>query len=289
MQNSSTDKVAVVIVTYNRLSMLQKTVEAVCSQTYPPDFIIVVNNSSTDGTEEWLRNRNDVITITQPNTGGSGGFYTGFKTSFESGADWIWCMDDDVVPSNDCLENLLASSASPIRVPIRVAPSGELQFGTDTIRFNFTAPFAGLWKEMFSKEHLDLKHIFLEGPSFEGPLTHRSVVKSIGLPDKNFFIFADDSDFFIRANRAGFEAELLPTAKLHRLLPCFNKNIAPWKRYYELRNIIILDKRYGSFAVRLLRPILYVIKLTLAAQSNQERLALIKGFLHGVKRRMEQA
>ena len=39
--------------------------------------------------------------------GGSGGFYTGMQYAYQAGADWIWCMDDDVFPLADCLERLL--------------------------------------------------------------------------------------------------------------------------------------------------------------------------------------
>lgn len=42
--------IAAVFVTYNRLSLLKECIQALIAQTYPLDKIIVVNNSSTDGT-----------------------------------------------------------------------------------------------------------------------------------------------------------------------------------------------------------------------------------------------
>ena len=47
------DTVAV-IVTYNRKDLLKESIEALCGQTRPSD-IMVVDNASTDGTEEMVR------------------------------------------------------------------------------------------------------------------------------------------------------------------------------------------------------------------------------------------
>ena len=76
-------KIATVVVTYNRLELLKDCIESLRNQTRKIDEIFVINNSSTDGTEEWLSRQNDLTTITQPNTGGAGGFYTGTKTDAE--------------------------------------------------------------------------------------------------------------------------------------------------------------------------------------------------------------
>ena len=44
------------------------------------------------------------------NTGGAGGFHTGMLTAVERGADLIWLMDDDGVPADGCLTELLDPS-----------------------------------------------------------------------------------------------------------------------------------------------------------------------------------
>ena len=67
----------------------------------------VVNNGSTDGITEWLAAQEGLTVINQTNVGGAGGFYTGIQYAYQAGADWIWCMDDEVFPRADCLEQLL--------------------------------------------------------------------------------------------------------------------------------------------------------------------------------------
>jgi rhamnopyranosyl-N-acetylglucosaminyl-diphospho-decaprenol beta-1,3/1,4-galactofuranosyltransferase len=45
-------QVTAVIVTYNRFELLKECIAAVKVQTYKPSSILVVNNNSTDGTEQ---------------------------------------------------------------------------------------------------------------------------------------------------------------------------------------------------------------------------------------------
>ena len=99
--------VATIVITFNRLELLKKTINGLRNQSYPIDEIIVVNNGSTDGTLKWLTDQDDLFVVTQENTGSSGGQYTGFKTAHHRGHEWIWAMDDDVVPRVDCLEILM--------------------------------------------------------------------------------------------------------------------------------------------------------------------------------------
>ena len=100
------NNIAAVVITYNRLDLLKEVLESVGRQTLKPAKIIVINNGSTDGTKEWLASQSDLHVIVQENTGSSGGQYTGIKTAYDLGFDWIWTMDDDVIHTPHCLEKL---------------------------------------------------------------------------------------------------------------------------------------------------------------------------------------
>jgi len=58
--NNNKFKIAAVVVTYNRLELLKQCIDSIKNQTRKPDEIIVVNNSSTDGTLEWLNPNKDL-------------------------------------------------------------------------------------------------------------------------------------------------------------------------------------------------------------------------------------
>ncbi|MBQ9081788.1 MAG: glycosyltransferase, partial [Clostridia bacterium] len=78
-----------VMVTYNRLSLLKQTLQAHLEMTVPFDDIVIVNNCSTDGTYEYLENvikthaRVHVL-HSKINAGGAGGFATGMAYALEN-------------------------------------------------------------------------------------------------------------------------------------------------------------------------------------------------------------
>ena len=102
--------IAAVVVTYNRLALLKDCIEALRHQTRRLDAIIVINNSSTDGTRDWLESQNDLYVVHQENGGGALGFYRGMKEAFAKGYDWVWMMDDDVEPLTSCLQEVVLTA-----------------------------------------------------------------------------------------------------------------------------------------------------------------------------------
>ena len=79
-----TSEIGCILVTYNRIEKLRKTLECYSNQTVPPKYILIINNCSTDGTAEYLRQWGNVpekfkkfVIHTAENLGGSGGFYLG--------------------------------------------------------------------------------------------------------------------------------------------------------------------------------------------------------------------
>lgn len=76
--------IACVVVTFNRLELLKRALSCYEQQSKAPDYLIIVDNNSTDGTfdylDEWKKQEHpfqcSIIHLPQ-NIGGSGGFYTG--------------------------------------------------------------------------------------------------------------------------------------------------------------------------------------------------------------------
>lgn len=259
-------KLTAVVVTYNRLSLLKRTVNCLLEQTCPLDQIYIVNNGSTDGTKEWLDSQEQVTVIHQANVGGSGGFYTGIQQAFQDGADWIWCMDDDVFPRPTCLELLLKESNRPhtgILAPRRLL-DGKI-YTNDFQEYDLTHPFASMYQQRLAKQIVD-SPVEIKGTAFEGPFIHRDVVDTIGLPNKDFFIFCDDTDYCLRAVKAGFKIYYIPDALMDKQLFFSNDSWAvrnqkkKWKRFYQIRNATYLNHHYGeNIGVKYLRGFMQVI------------------------------
>ncbi|MBX3044653.1 MAG: glycosyltransferase [Candidatus Kapabacteria bacterium] len=273
--------ISAAIVTYNRLDFLKKLIIALNNQSRKPDRIIVVNNSSTDGTSEFLETCDGIEVITQPNWGSSGGQFTSAKYCYETGSEWIWLMDDDVIPRTDALKNLLAAiDENRIHVPLRLNPDGKVNQG-DTLELNYSNPFKSIWKRIIDAEIPTERIIPAEGITFEGPLFHRNLITDIGLPEFGFFIYADDTDFFSRAVKKGYKSFIISNAVSDRLLPVGELGRFDWKTYYMIRNQIALDVLNAPFEVRVMRPFGYLISWLSRAKGLSEYKTVLKAFFDG--------
>jgi rhamnopyranosyl-N-acetylglucosaminyl-diphospho-decaprenol beta-1,3/1,4-galactofuranosyltransferase len=200
-------RVIAVVVTYNRLALLQRLVERL-RQVEELSEILVVDNASTDGTGEWLRSAEHgaggprlCARTSEENTGGAGGFHDGLAWAVDEGADLVWLMDDDGLPDSDCLRRLLEHT-------------GELDFWgpvvvdeADPTRLVFPIRLPGGTRVVHAMR--DVRAAARDGLlsgiviPFNGVLVTRGLVHRIGLPRAEFFIWGDDHEYRLRAERAG--------------------------------------------------------------------------------------
>jgi len=275
-------KILISVVTFNRLKLLKKLVNSLRNQTYVTKDILVVNNSSTDGTIEWLQAQTDIKVIQQSNTGSSGGQYTALKYAVDNNYDFIWAMDDDVLPEKECLEELVKNASNTdIIFPLRFQKNGEV-FLNEAKYYNFRNPFKSLWKELINAEDVLQTKIEVEGPTFEGAFIPVKIIQEVGLPDISFFIFADDTEYFLRMRKHGYNSFLICSAHLNRQLPTPKNEITfDWKSYYSFRNLIILDVLYGNLPVRFIRPLFYFLMFLARAKNFKNIQTVLSSFVDG--------
>lgn len=257
-------KIACVIVTFNRKNLLLNCIKGVLSQSYKPLSIYIVDNASTDGTYDLLKQNSLVdtqinsITIVYhrlpANVGGAGGFHEGMKLAFETGLyNGIWVMDDDGCPDSDCLSSLIEyfnqySYLAPLVIDINdnkhlsfpyllekdldavIAKSGE----TGLIH-NFSSPFNGI-------------------------LFKCDLVSQIGFPRKDMFIWGDEHEYDVRAKHYGFVPVTVVKAIhrhprermdmhrdiLGRLSIIFTSSSL--RNYCKYRNTLYTFKEYGAYS-----------------------------------------
>lgn len=244
------ETVAAVVVTYNRLADLKKCLDTLREQTRPLDTIFVINNGSTDGTEEWLATQPDLRVTTQANLGGAGGFAAGIDTAYKAGYTWLWCMDDDCLAAPDALANLLNSpNLGPCiknSMSVSVNSRDELAFFVD--RPNQA------YRKVSDMTGLDL--IYGVASFFNGTLVHSEVVKAIGIPDKELFIWGDEVEYMTRAQKMGFPVVTVPSSVFYHPASFDRDGIpwpAAWKQYYAVRNQRrVLQNQFGNTLGRVL-------------------------------------
>lgn len=241
--------VGIVVVTYNRLNMLQEVIASLRNQSYCDYEIVVVNNGSTDGTKEWLETQKDIIAVSQENVGGAGGFFTGLKYVAEHGFEYCWLMDDDVVCSQNALEELV--KAINIKPGIGFVCS-KVQ-GIDGRPMNMPAvdnrPSENGYPDFLElMEHQMLKVL---SATFVSVLIPVDIIFEKGLPYKEYFIWGDDVEY---------------TTRISQTYPCYVacKSIVTHKRaiqkfitienekdpnrlkmfFYNIRNAAYNNKKY---------------------------------------------
>lgn len=287
--------VCAVVVTYNRLNLLKECLDSLRAQTRKLDEILVINNSSTDGTLEWLNKQNDLTVITQPNSGGAGGFHTGIKTAYEKGHDWIWCMDDDGYPLRDCLENLVRSIklctnidiVGPLVVPM--SKSNVLSFQTPLFDNNYNEKSSTILVEEIKKRaanNLYKGHAVF----FNGVLVNKNTIVKVGLPDAKFFMYGDEIEYYQRIIENGLgiftniEALFIHPVNKFELIKFLNQDIFDgkydWKAYVYIRNRIYLhNKKHHGFALKfILSQLIYVLKMR---KITALKLVLL-AYFHGI-------
>ena len=80
--------ITAVVVSFNRVAILGSVLDALARQTRPVDRVIVVDNASTDGAPELVREHYPSVDLfeTGGNLGGAGGFASGWSSSLSLSA-----------------------------------------------------------------------------------------------------------------------------------------------------------------------------------------------------------
>ena len=192
-------KVIAVVVTYNRKELLKEAIEALLNQDYNNCEILVVDNASTDGTREYidelLKDTRVHYENTGANLGGAGGFNYGMKRACQMGCDFVWVMDDDCIVHKDSLTELL-NADKQLNGNYGFLSSKVLWKDGSICKMNIPKKTFSTWLKEFDKPVQEIAMA-----SFVSLFIKTNIIKEMGLPIKEFFIWTDDWEFTRRISR----------------------------------------------------------------------------------------
>jgi rhamnopyranosyl-N-acetylglucosaminyl-diphospho-decaprenol beta-1,3/1,4-galactofuranosyltransferase len=251
------EKTIAVIVTYNRRQLLSECITALRNQTQQLDAILVVNNGSTDDTEQWLQAQHDVVFVTQKNIGSSGGFNTGINWAYKNGYSWIWCMDDDGYPKEDALEQILSPTTD--RLCLR-----------NCAVINKTDKKSFVWKtkNYATIDDVDTNIIKGIGHPFNGTMIHRNIVERVGTPKPKLFLWGDETEYYYRITKKNNIPVVTIANSIHyHPASAFSykqdwdyKNT--WKMYFYVRNRLHIHKaKFNNKAIALFNYCCFLVAM----------------------------
>lgn len=324
MADCTRQTIAAVVVTYNRKVLLARCLDALLAQSHRPDAVYIVDNDSTDGTYESLLDRGWIAPVSvcaegvyesvravkaespggwpieihyvkmPENTGGAGGFHEGMRRSAEAGFDWLWLMDDDLLPSPEALEALVAKrvslgQTSPRPFLLNCTVLSQDDADSDTLAFplqEITArgyPRLGVYHGRLSEVAEKVcDGLYRWACPFNGTFVSARAVAEIGLPNKDLYIRGDEQDFLWRA--AG-KLDLYTVIDSKAYHPKPSVDAFDWKQYYHIRNMFVVN---GHFNFRWLRNLkLIVLSLALGLRHGRRGTVLVvRGIIDGLTGRL---
>ena len=201
--------VYLVIPCYNRKAFTRNCLKALSEQTYKDFKVIVVDDGSTDGTSDMIKEEfpETIILYGDGNLFWTKATNMGIRYALEHGATYVMCLNDDTVPFENYMEKMMHWA--------KVKPQGVIH--AMDYDFDTKKPYYGgerhNWKTNKTVHLLDILpeemqhglHEVTHGPG-RGLLIPRIVFEKAGLfEEKKLPHYGADYDFTFQAAKHGFQ------------------------------------------------------------------------------------
>jgi rhamnopyranosyl-N-acetylglucosaminyl-diphospho-decaprenol beta-1,3/1,4-galactofuranosyltransferase len=237
-------RVSAVVVTYNRPDELRLVVSSLISQSRQLDSIVVFDNAGIIPARDVLHDYLDRIEVirSSENLGGAGGFARGLGYACNQGADWAWLMDDDAIPEHNALAALL-NLLPDLPEKTGVLCGAVREFGEYALQHRrYFNRWVG-WERPVRAEFYQHTYTEIDTGSFVGFLVASVAVSSVGLPEAEFFLAYDDTEYSLRLQNAGWRLWLVPGSVIEHLRsPSARLSTSDFgaKHYFNIRNRLIV-------------------------------------------------
>lgn len=255
-------KVCVITVAYNRANLMKEMIRALQAQTSKIDRFIIVDNSTNSEIMELVKKFNDPTfelnyNKMEKNVGSSKGFNIAVNIAMKYDFDFLWILDDDTIPDNDCLEKMLSKAYILDNINEKFSFLCSLTYGHNNVPITIPEPsqdvdqFSG-YKDCF--KFLEIGLVKVKCATFCSLLIKREAVSKVGCPVKCFTMWAEDSEYTMRLSRyygSGYvvgESKAFHKRKIAKTLNIENENSKERLNNYKYlyRNNLIISNSYND-------------------------------------------
>lgn len=230
---------------------------------------IVVNNNPQENLKDLEKRFPDFLFLeTGRNLGFTGGNNFGIKRALKDRADYVFLVNNDTILDPNILVQLIEvakkqKKAGILGPKIYFAPGHEYHYnrykkserskvfwyaGGEIDWANVITQHRGV-DEVDKKQYDQIEETdYISGC---GMFIKREVLKRIGLLDEKYFLYYEDSDFSVRAKRAGWQLLFVPQAKMWHFNAESSEVGGSLQDYYIARNRLLFGLRYAPLRAKL--------------------------------------
>lgn len=244
-------QIGIVICNYNKKNDALACIRSILESKFQDYDIYVVDNASTDGSAEAIRNaygEQVTLLVNQENLGGSGGFNTGLRAAFQKGYPYLMCVDNDALLDENAVGNLLAflqehpeTGIAAAKIYHREAPDYVQQFGQkiDFENFCTDVTYLNAYEDGSMPEY-----VYTDAVAACALMIRRSVIEKIGFMPEENFLYWDDTEWCYLCNRAGWKVASVGNAMALHAMGAKKELENTFPTYYVWRNWIRFFMRY---------------------------------------------
>ena len=249
---SDLPKTTAVLTSFNKRDDVRENLAAIAAQSLPFEAVIVVDNASSDGTIEMIREEFpwvELVVMPNSNYGACETFNVGFASSR---SPLTAILDDDIVMPPDWLEKttrkMLSEPATTAIVSTKVVEPGMPDSYKESAAVN-TERYMSTFRGCAS-------------------LARTEALREAGYYDERLFIYGNERDLTCRLLNRGYRVLQFPGAEVFHKTP-FGIKPGPRSLYYHARNAWISMLKYAPLEDLLRLPFLVLGKVVLRGGARE--------------------
>lgn len=265
----STPRLFVIVLSNNRRDDTLTCIESLHQSDYENMKILLLDNLSKDDLVEVIAQKYSDVEIIRlkENLGYAGNNNVGIQAALEQGAEWLFVLNDDTTLDPACLSMLIKVGERDAKIGI-LGPM-VYHFDEPQVIQSAGGSLGKYWlsthlgKDEMDRGQFQTAHE-VEWISGCAILVRRALIEQVGTLDPNFFLYWEETEWCIRARKAGWHIFHVPQAKLWHKGVQRNYQPKPYVTYYVTRNrLFTLAKHKAPWTARLI-AFIYIFRTLLS-------------------------
>lgn len=294
-------KISIIVLHWNNFDLLKDTIESLKNQDYDNKEIIIVDNFSTDGSQDKIKETYPeyILIENTDNFGWAKGNNIGINYALEKGTDYILlCNNDIIIKDKNILLNLVNTIEENQQINVKIAGGiiyyfnhfpekihncGYIFFPESETKGKYFNKFRVQNKLSLSD---NLKIVDFVSGCFM--LINKDVFEKVGFMDELFFLYTEEACFSFRAWKQNIVSVINTDVKIYHKVASSIIEHSPASIYYQFRNIYYLMKKHKKdirfknyFFIKYYRDLIRYIFKKLLSVNSLNRYSSIKCALKG--------